>query len=135
MTDDEIRIAVADASGLKARYGLRKRGLWYRPNASGYTGMSDQAGRYTLEEAKKHEYIRGCDDDVKIAALPLPDYLEDLNAMHEVEKTLDAVQRGRYSTLLAQRDEKTFTWDFDTIHATARQRCEAYLRTIGRWKE
>jgi hypothetical protein len=28
-----------------------KRGLYYRPNSSGYTGIRDEAGRYTKSEA------------------------------------------------------------------------------------
>ena len=42
--------------------GLKKRGLWYRPNACGYTDRQEEAGRYTLEEAKKHEHA----DDVPV---------------------------------------------------------------------
>lgn len=145
MTDDEIRIAVADASGLQARYGLRKRGLWYRPDAKGYTGMSAQAGRYTLEEAKKHECVHGQDDDVTIAALPLPDYPNDLNAMHEAAMTLKLHSRTEYCVELRKiimRDATVEQQDPDTgrvtdhafYQATARQRAEAYLRTIGKWK-
>lgn len=36
---------------------LRKRGLYYRPNAQGYTSCFGEAGRFTYEEAKKHEYL------------------------------------------------------------------------------
>ena len=32
-----------------------KRGLYYRPDDLGYTGIRDEAGRYTLEEAKARE--------------------------------------------------------------------------------
>lgn len=32
-----------------------KRGLYYRPEDCGYTGIRDEAGRYTLEEAKARE--------------------------------------------------------------------------------
>ncbi len=35
---------------------IRKRGYFYRSNAQGYTQCLSEAGRYTLEEAKKHEY-------------------------------------------------------------------------------
>lgn len=37
--------------------GLKKRGCWYRPDAKGYTDRESEAGRYTREEAKKHEYL------------------------------------------------------------------------------
>lgn len=37
-------------------YVLRKRGLFYRPNAAGYTSHIDEAGRYTKAEALKHVY-------------------------------------------------------------------------------
>ena len=33
-------------------YLIIKRGLYYRPNSQGYTGIRDQAGRYSLEFAK-----------------------------------------------------------------------------------
>ena len=36
-------------------YLLVKRGLYYRPNAMGYTGLKVNAGRYTREQAKGHE--------------------------------------------------------------------------------
>ena len=32
------------------RYLLVKRSLYYRPNSKGYTGIKDEAGRYTLDE-------------------------------------------------------------------------------------
>lgn len=31
---------------------VMKRGLYYRPNDCGYTGIRDHAGHYTLDEAK-----------------------------------------------------------------------------------
>ena len=34
------------------RYIIIKRGLYYRPNSQGYTGIRDHAGRYSLEVAK-----------------------------------------------------------------------------------
>lgn len=35
-------------------YLIMKRGLYYRPNSCGYTGIRDNAGRYTLAEAQEH---------------------------------------------------------------------------------
>lgn len=38
----------------KHGYLLVKRGLYYRPDAAGYTGVRDHAGRYSLAEAEAH---------------------------------------------------------------------------------
>lgn len=62
---------------------------------------------------------------------PLPDYINDLNAMHDAEKVLDTLQQGFFWDYL-----KDMTGEgFEQLHATARQRAEAFLRTLGRWKE
>ena len=60
----------------------------------------------------------------------LPHYLNDLNAMHEAEK------------LIRQHREKRITYAHllmnfagDAYHATAAQRAEAFLRTLGLWEE
>lgn len=34
-------------------YLLMKRGLYWRPNSQGYTGIKAEAGRYTEQEAKE----------------------------------------------------------------------------------
>jgi hypothetical protein len=62
-----------------------------------------------------------------------PDYFNDLNAMHEAEQTLTGKQGGDYDLylwLIIQRDKsRPASW-----HATAAQRCEAFLKTIGKWR-
>lgn len=69
----------------------------------------------------------------------LPNYLNDLNAMHEVEKTLSLDQRDIYYDKLwdvcdrASRMASVSDWLVPT--ATAAQRAEAYLRTINKWKD
>jgi hypothetical protein len=63
---------------------------------------------------------------------PLPDHLNDLNAMHEAEKMLVSLQWVSYSRRLQTLCDESVTWP---IHATASQRAEAFLRTIGKWKE
>lgn len=63
---------------------------------------------------------------------PLPDFLHDLNAMHEAEKVLEGGMRSKYDaelTLICSRDYN-FIWE-----STASQRAEAFLRTIGKWEE
>ena len=65
-----------------------------------------------------------------------PDYLNDLNAMHEAEElfyakpdTLECAER--------MRDYSKWLWLIAKypLHATATQRAEAFLRTIGKWEE
>jgi hypothetical protein len=65
----------------------------------------------------------------------IPDYLNDLNAMHEAEKSLDQMQARVYSDFLGQ-SEQDGTWaGCHCFHQTAAQRAEAFLKTIGGWKE
>ena len=58
-------------------------------------------------------------------------FFDDLNAVHEAEKKLDVNPWQQYINLLPDIIED---WR-SPIHATARQRCEALLKTIGKWKE
>ena len=54
-----------------------------------------------------------------------PDYPNDLNACHEMEKTLDAWDMMSYLDLLIETGTP--------CTATAAQRCEAFLKTVGLW--
>ena len=61
----------------------------------------------------------------------VPNYLKDLNAMHEAEKVLNEKQDHIMNdTLWDMCEGRKYLW-----HATASQRAEAFLRTIGKWKE
>ena len=60
----------------------------------------------------------------------IPDYCNDLNAMHEAEKVLSEEVRNHYIDLLG--DIYLDSWEFAT--ATAKQRAEAFLKTIGKWE-
>jgi len=75
---------------------------------------------------------RGCADWNVI-----PDYLSDLNTMHEAEKTLTPAQCCIYDHVLADLrnwipNERAHVrlW-----HATASQRAEAFLRTLNLWDD
>lgn len=69
----------------------------------------------------------------------LPDYPADLNAMHEAEKVLTASQTYDYISCLVDDTRAGWTDAFEEVfivaHATAAQRAEAFLRTIGKWVE
>ena len=70
---------------------------------------------------------------------PLPDFLNDLNAMHDAEMTLTQDQQLDYSRhigklVTSHLPASRAAWmDFRLINATATQRAEAFLRTIAKW--
>lgn len=76
--------------------------------------------------------------DSKLRPVPTCfDPVNDLNAMHEAEKFLSRGEGynqrggfGLYKTALAEVCDEQHP-----IDATARQRAEAFLRTLGKWKE
>ena len=66
----------------------------------------------------------------------LRDYCNDLNAMHEAEKVLAPKNWNRFSEKWWNYYHHLLDGDVHkTIHATARQRAEAFLRTLGKWEE
>lgn len=67
----------------------------------------------------------------------IPNYYGDLNAMHEAENTLKDEQKFPYMeeiyNLTDSPDALECGWYL--TNATAAQRAEAFLRTIGQWEE
>ena len=72
----------------------------------------------------------------------VPNYPTDLNAMHEAEKTFQtSLEKQSYTENLlftmntdpAGAGNWTECWD--VCHASAAQRAEAFLRTIGKWED
>ena len=69
----------------------------------------------------------------------IPDYLNDLNACHEFEKVLDKMT-GIHEPSVGICTGNEVYEDMllgmcdHPIRATAAQRCEAFLKTIGKWK-
>jgi len=82
--------------------GLKKRGVWYRPNASGYTSDQRLAGRYTRDEAKRYEYPH--DEPVTIHEFEPQNYTTNpADAMAVLEKcalkgdvTISATSKGDF---------------------------------------
>lgn len=65
----------------------------------------------------------------------LPDYLNDLNAMHEAEKVCQKIMHDRqddyaYFDCLIRIVKHNFP-----VSATAAQRAEAFLRTLNLWSD
>lgn len=65
----------------------------------------------------------------------VPSYVRDLNAMHEAEKTLRDEVRMNYGSDLQRVLLRTYEENSWLISATAHQRAEAFLRTLGKWVE
>jgi len=119
VSDTEMRIAIAEARGA--------RDIWIA------TGEEEWLGTF------RHEY-----KGVLMAFFPgekhcrrVPDHLNDLNAMHEAEKTLGGDNLAFYNTQLYEVSHNAPTIPYEIHgfiwHSTARQRAEAFLRTIGKW--
>lgn len=73
----------------------------------------------------------------------LPNYPADLNATHEATQKLSKTQQDAFCLQLAKITGGLVKWNLEqmdvvainVIDATAIQRCEALLRTIGKWEE
>jgi len=67
---------------------------------------------------------------------PIPKYTCDLNAMHEAEKVLSLQQEKDYFANIKEivGDNIWYRTVGKTYRATARQRAEAFLWAIDKWK-
>lgn len=75
----------------------------------------------------------------------IPDYFNNLNAMHEAEALLDYDGQVAFVTalcpLVGLTGENNYWYDLECheawkmVNATAAQRAEAYLKTIGKWQQ
>jgi hypothetical protein len=118
MTPEAQRIAIAEASG--------------------WTRVWDCAFRQWTQRSPDKAWAT-CDPDPNAnwELHRLPDYLNDLNAMHEAEKVLDVniesedSPRYEYSRQVYRIVESRR----QPFRSTAAQRAEAFLRTIGKWEE
>ena len=117
MTDEQINIAIAESLGwTNCRLVIKGAGGGTRyPTAHGMP--------------PNRKYESSC-----------PNYTSDLNACHELEKTLDDELDLDYSinleSVTGTRWGANNSYDMSKYRsANARQRCEAYLKTIGKWIE
>jgi hypothetical protein len=113
MTDEQINIAIAEACGYK--------------NVT--IGVTE--GTIRVVVGYKHHTF---DEEI-------PDYCNDLNAMHEAEATLDFEQAELFEDELCDVTfknndglENPLPCRFSVCHATAAQRAEAFLKTINKWE-
>lgn len=108
MTDEEINIAIAQACG------------WVKIYKSSPLGCTGQL--VGLPPNAMPTFENEC---------LIPDYTNDLNAMHTAEMTMSKYLIFRnYEAMLDRVVPMSERW----IFATARQRAEAYLKTLKLWK-
>lgn len=112
MKPEAQRIAIAEACGWQVTQG-RSQGL----TPYGYPTI---------------KHMQRCEVPPQL----VPDYLTDLNAMHEAEKVLTAEQQAQYAmTLHEMHGIPLATFWHRVICSTAAQRAEAFLRTLGLWRD
>jgi hypothetical protein len=104
MTDEQINIAIAKACGWTDCSNV-DGSLCGLP-----AGVTSLNGRYSF----------------------IPDYCNDLNAMHEAEKIFDTALYCRYINELC---DITIKGNNSMYMATAVQRAEAFLKTINKWED
>jgi len=111
MTDEQINAAIAEACGWTDIDGLSAKGLMGKPP----------------KKLCSFNY--------------LPNYCNDLNAMHEAEETVfkNSILWVDFMEHLCTATGAVNTSMVDAmviiIRATARQRAEAFLRTLGKWED
>lgn len=117
MTSEAQKIAIAKKCGWTCCgqvQGLNPHGLvpWRKID------------NYTTQQVLNHE----------VPLDTLPDYLNDLNAMHEAEKTLNPDLAAKYARVLTSIAWQSKQPVFAPIAATAAQRAEAFLKALFLWK-
>lgn len=127
MTDKEINSAIAEACG--------------------WIAVCDGDGFWRAKDA-----VGNCTSQLWISERNVlnsgfPSYATDLNAIHAAEQWLDdkpmdtrSLYLDHLAVCLAWPNAKNaadlrFEVQYGSIRATARQKAEAFLRTIGKWRE
>ena len=108
MTHEAQRIAIAEACG-------------WKPGGSGKTWGDGQTFGIPPNGEDWHWQ-------------EMPDYYNDLNAMHAAEKALTRQQQTEYAYQLSEIVAPITAEDWCIAHATAAQRAEAFLRTLNLWR-
>ena len=76
-------------------------------------------------------------NETPVFATDLPDYCNDLNAMHEAERAITDKGVNAWWIYCGNivRSMPAIFGNETAVMATARQRAEAFLKTLGKWEE
>ena len=111
MTDTELRIKVAELTGEWSRICVADD-VWPEAVEEGWVKKGCPLGHHDGHGHPEHLVV-------------LPDYPNDLNAMHEAEDKLGVPRHWQYEMLLRKTTGEHW-W-----RATARQRAEAFVAVMG----
>ena len=136
MTNEQLNIICAEAEGWKC---VQKVYDGYIEN--GLISVRDVFLNGAIVGVMPINFQKGFIGDRPYHYHAIPNYGEDLNAMHEVEKVLK--YEPDYILHLVQLldvPDGRGDWDDEelwasVVMATATQRREAFVRTIGKWEE
>ena len=130
MTNERIRIKIAEALGWKQTAG-RNGDYIARPNGTEVWHYDNRGNSYGPTNNWQ----------LLLQRKEIPDYPNDLDACHEMEKVLTDEQSEMFADAICRMVcgrtvDAASTYEIAyCIHATARQRCEAFLKTLGLWEE
>lgn len=129
MTNEQINIAIAELTGLD---------VIHDPAGPKDRSEAWKTGFFTPKAAKQRRISWPSSAVIKV----VPDYCNDLNAMHEAEQTLwrmDWRFRDEFIDHLARVINPIHGYrmqeGIDLLDATAAQRAEAFVKTLGKWEE
>jgi len=128
MTPQQQRIAIAEACGITVI-------------KTPFTPSLVKAKGCVFTDEARDEWRKAYPNSAGVYRLP--DYLNDLNAMHEAEQVLTPKyqpakgesQWGDYLGWLGFCGENKTREVYECVTATAAQRAKAFLRTLGLWQE
>jgi hypothetical protein len=117
MTDTELRIKVAELTGEWSRICVADD-VWPEAVEEGWVKKGCPLGHHDGHGHPEHLVV-------------LPDYPNDLNAMHEAEDKLDNEKWDRYEYVLGVNvGQQESGWRKRFVRATARQRAEAFVKVM-----
>ena len=135
MTTEEINIVIAESSGWHPHPDNDKRKQKFWTYGGGGYGLPNGCDKRKAANPPIHD---GAWENI----LGLPDYCNDLNAMHEAKAALKGDKRIGFIDNLCEvvkRDKNISEGPYSTMveafYSTAIQQAEAFLKTIGKWEK
>ena len=140
MNRKDKEIAIALACGAKWQEVPAQSGNFYDSLSEEERNFSDQLHPKRILSFRAYDFQSPiCAPlpfpDSKGDAVSIPDYFNDINAMHEAESILDDLQQCQFcDALFRLMNSPDGVSEFMKVHATASQRAEAFGITLNLWK-